>query len=46
MSDQHLAPALDYRCSCDGCWACSGREDGCTCDVDWDRLYEEARNGR
>jgi hypothetical protein len=30
-----------YRCSCDGCWTCAGRVDGCTCDVDWERLYSD-----
>lgn len=30
-----------YICSCTGCWACKGRIMGCTCDVDWDAIYEE-----
>ena len=32
-----------YVCSCEGCWCCSGREDDCTCDVDWDALTERWR---
>lgn len=32
-----------YWCSCPGCWACDGREPLCTCDVDWDALYERSR---
>jgi hypothetical protein len=35
-----------YWCSCPGCWACSGFEPYCTCDVDWDRLAEERLNQR
>jgi len=33
-----------YRCSCTGCWACTGHVVDCTCDVDWDALFE-ARSG-
>lgn len=29
----------DEPCTCDGCWACAGHVVGCTCDVDWERLY-------
>lgn len=29
-----------YVCSCDGCWACAGRQVDCTCDVDWDAIAE------
>lgn len=29
-----------YECSCEGCWACGGHEQGCTCDVDWDAIAE------
>lgn len=31
-------------CSCDGCWACNGHENDCTCDVDWDALTEKERS--
>jgi len=31
-------------CTCDGCWACAGRVVGCTCDIDWDVMYELARD--
>lgn len=27
-------------CTCAGCWACTGRVDGCTCDIDWDVMME------
>jgi hypothetical protein len=30
----------DEPCTCEGCWACTGNEVGCTCDIDWDALYE------
>jgi hypothetical protein len=30
----------DQPCTCDGCWACTGRVVGCTCDIDWDELAE------
>ena len=36
-------PVPTWTCSCDGCWACGGHATGCTCDVDWDDLYERAR---
>jgi len=29
----------DDPCTCEGCWACKGAEVGCTCDIDWDKLY-------
>lgn len=32
-------------CSCEGCWACAGHMAGCTCDVDWDALYEQRSDG-
>ena len=30
-------------CTCKGCWSCTGEEVGCTCDIDWDELYERNR---
>jgi len=30
---------LTYTCACNGCWACSGTVAGCTCDVDWSKVY-------
>lgn len=36
-------PVSSWVCACDGCWACSGHVTGCTCDVDWDTVREEAR---
>lgn len=32
-------PTATYSCSCTGCWACAGNTQGCTCDVDWDKVY-------
>lgn len=29
-------------CECDGCWCCEGSEPGCTCDIDWDDMYEHS----
>lgn len=26
----------DQPCTCEGCWACSGHQLGCTCDINWD----------
>ena len=40
--DDRLPLSL-WVCTCDGCWACSGRLIGCTCDVDWDAIRGEAR---
>lgn len=28
-----------YYCACNGCGFCKGREAGCTCDVDWEKVY-------
>lgn len=39
-----LHPAGHYRCACEGCWACKGKELDCTCDVNWDALYESNRS--
>jgi hypothetical protein len=33
----------DEACTCDGCWACEGREIGCTCDIAWDCEHKESR---
>ena len=35
----------EYRCTCDGCWACDGNTPGCTCDVDWDSITEARLDG-
>lgn len=35
--------AIGDRCTCQGCWACTGHEFGCTCDIDWDALMQEER---
>jgi hypothetical protein len=40
-----MTPTL-YTCSCDGCWACSGHEPDCTCDVDWDAIAEARMDDR
>lgn len=32
-------------CTCTGCWACTGRVLGCTCDIDWDELHKAQRAG-
>lgn len=32
-------PERGEPCGCDGCWACAGHVLGCTCDVDWDKVY-------
>lgn len=32
---------LRRRCTCTDCWACEGNEPGCTCDIDWERLYHD-----
>lgn len=37
-------PYGHYRCACEGCWACKGKELDCTCDVDWDAMYESNRS--
>lgn len=33
------------RCMCDGCWACTGNAEDCTCDIDWDCVYGYCPNG-
>lgn len=42
--NEPLHPMGHYRCACSGCWACSGEELDCTCDIDWDELYESNRS--
>lgn len=39
MSDYVAPHGPDEPCTCKGCWACKGAEVGCTCDIDWDKLY-------
>ena len=29
----------DEPCTCEGCWECKGAVVGCTCDIDWEKLY-------
>ncbi len=41
--DEAAPHGPDEPCTCDGCWACKGREIGCTCDIDWDALREASR---
>ncbi len=36
-------PMGHYRCACGGCWACKGKQLDCTCDIDWDAMYEANR---
>lgn len=32
--------SIDERlCTCTGCWSCTGHVAGCTCDIDWDKVY-------
>jgi hypothetical protein len=35
----------DDPCTCDGCWACAGHVVACTCDIDWNALYESKWSG-
>ena len=43
MNEAHNADCVtvEYTCSCEGCWACSGHEYNCTCDIDWDRARHD-----
>lgn len=29
----------DEPCTCDGCRHCWGHQDGCTCDIDWEKVF-------
>jgi len=36
--DKAVPHGPDEPCTCKGCWACAGREQGCTCDINWDEM--------
>jgi hypothetical protein len=41
MAEKYVAPhGPDEPCTCEGCWCCRGHVVACTCDIDWDKLYE------
>lgn len=45
MLADRYTPRTESACSCDGChdgaYGCTGHVRGCTCDVDWDKVYQK-----
>jgi hypothetical protein len=40
MTGYYVVPhGPDEPCTCAGCWDCKGAAVGCTCDIDWGKMY-------